>query len=109
MGMFDPIVGFFSGKKKDTSGGAKIIKNQITLQFYRANVDTANMTGLLNTTKASLNQIKQNKQIDNFTIDSNQQRGGGPALVVTIFTDSSRQNAAIASMNKLEFEGPEKL
>lgn len=107
--MFDPIVGFFSGKKKDTSGGAKIIKNQITLQFYRANVDTANMTGLLNTTKASLNQIKQNKQIDNFTIDSNQQRGGGPALVVTIFTDSSRQNAAIASMNKLEFEGPEKL
>ena len=109
MGMFDPIVGFFSGKKKDTSGGAKIIKNQITLQFYRANVDTANMTGLLNTTKASLNQIKQNKQIDNFTIDSNQQRGGGPALVVTIFTDSSRQNAAIAAMNKLEFEGPEKL
>ena len=107
--MFDPIVGFFSGKKKDTSGGAKIIKNQITIQFYRANVDTANMTGLLNTTKASLNQIKQNKQIDNFTIDSNQQRGGGPALVVTIFTDSSRQNAAIASMNKLEFEGPEKL
>ena len=107
--MFDPIVGFFSGKKKDTSGGAKIIKNQITLQFYKANVDTANMTGLLNTTKASLNQIKQNKQIDNFTIDSNQQRGGGPALVVTIFTDSSRQNAAIASMNKLEFEGPEKL
>ena len=109
MGFGDFLPAWISGKKKDASGGLKIVKNQITLQFYRANVDTANMSGLVNTTNEALTQIKQNKQIDNFTIDSNQQRGGGPALVVTIFTDSSRQNAAITSMLKLEFEGPEKI
>ena len=104
MGLLD-----FLKLKKLTTSKLEVVKNQITLQFYRANVDTANMTGLVNTTNAALNQIKQNKQIDNFTIDSNQQRGGGPALVVTIFTDSSRQNAAITSMRKLEFEGPEQI
>ena len=102
-------MGFFSGKKKDTSGGAKVIKNQVTLQFYRANVDTANMAGLVNSTNAALNQLKQNKQIDSFTIDQNQQRGGEPAVVVSVFTDSSRQNSVIAAMKKLEFEEPEQL
>jgi hypothetical protein len=109
MGMFDPVIGLFRGRKKPPASKLEVVKNPVTLQFYRANVDTANMTGLVNSTNVALNQLKQNKQIDNFTVDQNQQRGGEPAVVVSVFTDSSRQNTVIDSMHKLEFEGPEKI
>jgi hypothetical protein len=91
MGIGDLFFKFVGWKKESPAGGVKVIKNQVTLQFFRSNVDTANMAGLVNSVNSTLNPLQRNKQIDNFTIDSNQQRGGGPALVVTIFTDASRQ------------------
>ena len=109
MGWLDRLLGRGGKGETPTTGGVKVIKNQVTLQFHRANVDTANMTDLVNSATAALNQLRQNKEIDSFTVDRNQQRGGQPVLLLSVSTDSSRQNAVIAAMKKLEFEGPDQL
>ena len=107
MGWRDWLTGKGRNVETPTGGKIEIKKKQINLEFLRYNADTVNTAGLIERVNKSLNPLQQKGQIDSFTIDKDQNRDEGPALVVTVFTDSSRQNLVIAAMKKLEFQGPE--